>query len=99
MRINTSKVKPYIGFAIKSRKIKFGVDDIVKLKTVSLILASDSLSESGLKKLTGFASKKNLGVELIDAKDFEELFQNINIKATAILDDNLAGAIKKNLAI
>ena len=38
MEINTRKIKAYIGFAIKSRKIKFGVDDIIKLKNAELII-------------------------------------------------------------
>ena len=29
MEMNVSKVKTYIGFAVKSRQIKFGVDDIL----------------------------------------------------------------------
>ena len=45
------KVKTYVGFAIKSRKIKFGVDDILKLKNVDIIIVSDALAESGMKKI------------------------------------------------
>ena len=57
---NFGKIKTYIGFAIKSRKIKFGVDDILKLKNAELIIVSDSLSESGMKKLEGFAERKSI---------------------------------------
>ena len=97
MKINLSKIKTYIGFAIKSRKIKFGVDDILKLKNASLIIVSDSLAESGMKKLEGFAERKSIELIKFNESDFLELIQNISIKATAILDENLAEAIKKNL--
>lgn len=97
MKINLSKIKTYIGFAIKSRKIRFGVDDILKLKNVSLIIVSDSLAESGMKKLEGFAERKSIELIKFNESDFLELIQNISIKATAILDENLAEAIKKNL--
>ena len=97
MKINLSKIKTYIGFAIKSRKIKFGVDDILKLKNAHLIIVSDSLAESGLKKIEGFASRKSIEVIKFSEIDFQEVVQNISIKATALLDQNLADAIKKNL--
>ena len=99
MEINTRKIKTYIGFAIKSRKIKFGVDDIIKLKNAELIIVSDSLAESGVKKINGFAEEKN--IDLINLKEeiFLEVVPNYNIKVTAIVDKNLADAIKKNLTI
>ena len=99
MENNTSKVKTYVGFAVKSRKIKYGVDDIIKLKTASLILVSDALAESGLGKVKAYALKKSIDCLLIDFENFNDIIQNQSIKAAAILDDNLADAIKKNLAI
>ena len=98
MEINTSKVKTYIGFAVKSRKIKYGVDDIVKLKSASLILVSEALAESGHGKVKAYALKKSIDVIDMDSKSFNDIIQNTSIKAAAILDDNLADAIKKNLA-
>lgn len=95
---NIDKAKSYIGFAIKSRKIKFGVDDILKLKTADLILVSDSLAESGLKKIKMFALNKSITMCMLREDQFNELIENTSIKVTAILDINLAEAIKKNLA-
>ena len=97
MKNNISKIKTYIGFAIKSRKIKYGVDDILKLKNAGLILVSESLADSGMKKLEGFAERKSIELKKFSEEDFLELIQNTSIKATAILDENLAEAIKKNL--
>lgn len=97
MKDNLSKVKTYIGFAIKSRKIKYGVDDILKLKNAGIILVSESLADSGMKKLEGFAERKSIKLTKFSEEEFLELIQNNSIKATAILDDNLADAIKKNL--
>lgn len=98
METNLEKVKTYLGFAVKSRHIKFGVDDILKLKKVNLILVSDALTETGYKKLNNFALKKSIDCLVLTAKEFNEIIQNTSIKATAILDENLADAIKKNLA-
>lgn len=98
MEFNIQKAKTYVGFAVKSRKIKFGVDDILKLKNASLLLVSDSLTKSGMNKISGFALRKSIKMIVLNSCDFFELIQNTSVKATAILDDNLADAIKKNLA-
>ena len=97
MKINTSKIKTYVGFAVKSRKIRYGVDDILKLKNADLIMVSDSLSESGMKKLEAFANRKSIDLIKLSEEDFLEVVQNISIKALAVLDENLTDAIKKNL--
>ncbi len=97
MNNNLSKIKTYVGFAIKSRKIKYGVDDILKLKNAELILVSDSLAESGMKKIDGYAEKNSIKLIKFSEDEFFELIPNTSIKATAILDKNLADAIKKNL--
>ena len=97
MNNNLSKIKTYVGFAIKSRKIKFGVDDILKLKNAELIMVSDSLAESGMKKIEAFADRKSVSLIKLSEEDFFEVVQNISIKALAVLDENLADAIKKNL--
>lgn len=98
MNLITSKIKTYIGFAIKSRDIRFGVDDIVKMKGTKLIIASKNLGESSLVKLNKFAATKNMEVTLLDSELFAEIMQSENIKAAAISNENLAEAIKNNLA-
>ena len=93
-----SKIKAYIGFSIKSRSIKYGVDDILKTKGESLILFSDSLATSSLEKLKNFASQKKCEVFEFSSDDFKMLFDgNESVKAVAVLDKNLAIAIKKNM--
>ena len=91
-----SKIKSYIGFAIKSRNIKFGVDEILKLKHSTLILVSKALAESSLEKVQNFALNRNCEILLFEADNFSELFSgNQSVKAVAVVDDNLAIAIKK----
>ncbi len=92
------KIKAYIGFAIKSRSIKYGVDDIVKLKTSALILIGDNLAKSSYEKLRSFAEKKNCETIDFSSDELAELFDgNTSIKAVAITDKGLAMAIKKNM--
>lgn len=98
MATEPCKIKAYIGFAIKSRGIKYGVDDILKLKSEALILVSDLLAKSSYEKLTNFAQKNKCEVINFESNDLSELFDgNTSIKAVAITDKNLAVAIKKNM--
>lgn len=96
MTAELSKIKAYLGFAIKSRAIKYGVDDILKLKSAEIILVSDLLAESSLKKILAFAEQKHCSAKVIESNNFEALFDgNKSIKAVAVVDKNLALAIKK----
>ena len=50
-----------------------------------------------MKKLEGFANRNSIKLIKFSETEFLELIQNNNIKVTAILDKNLADAIKMNL--
>lgn len=95
--LNSQKIITYIGFAIKSRKIKYGVDDILKLKKASLILVSETLTSSGMNKLNNYVNRTKTDMILLKGDDFSEIITSPSIKVAAILDDNIAEAIKKNL--
>lgn len=97
MNLQIDKAKTYLGFAIKSRAVKYGVDDISKCKKAELILVSDALQESSFNKITKFSMQNNIDLLKIGLENFENLLDNKSIKAVAILDKNLAQAIKKNL--
>ncbi len=91
-----SKIKAYIGFAKKSRQITFGVDDIIKLKNAKVIIVSDSLGESSMKKVKNYSETKKIEMLCLKSEDFKNL-ENESIKAIAITDKGLADAIKINL--
>lgn len=97
MSLEINKAKSYLGFAIKSRAIKFGVDDIIKMKSAKLIIVSDELKESSEKKVLSYSQKNNIELLKLTLDDFQKLLDNNNIKAVAITDENLAAQIKKNL--
>ena len=91
-----SKIKAYIGFAIKSRSIKYGIDDIMNVKRIQFIMLSDRLAESSKNKIINFANKNNCEFIEFPANDFSELFNgNESIKAISIIDKGLSDAIKK----
>lgn len=95
---NFSKIVAYVGFAIKSKNIIFGTDDIIKSKRVKIILLSESLSDSSKSKIENYAKQKNIEVKNFKAEVFNEIINNQNIKAAAITNESLADAINKSLA-
>ena len=96
MKPQLSKIKTYIGFAIRSRQIIYGVDDIIKRDFKGLVFMSNALAESSANKLKSHVTYAGGQVLSFEAEEFAELFGE-NIKAAAITDNNLAVAIKKNM--
>lgn len=94
--MNLEKIKTYVGFAIKSRQIVYGLDSI-KEKKIYIIVYSDSLSESS-KEGCVKASIKNscLSFKLSDS-EMMEVLNNDKIKAFAIVNKDLAKAIENNM--
>ena len=96
MEIN--KIKTYVSFAKKSRKILYGVDDTIKSKKCKLICFSDDLADNSAKKLENFASSYKIQIIKLEKNFYLEVIDNISIKSFAIVDENLADAIKKEFA-
>lgn len=91
--INTTKIKSYIGFAIKMRKATFGVDGIKTSKhKIYIVLYDDSLAQNSRKKLSDFCMNHNIPCNKVDFS-LSELTKRANVKAVAIEDMSLAGAI------
>ena len=86
-----NKIKSYIGFAIKSKQVVYGADNILVSKKNKLIVASIQLSQNTLEKL------KNINVKIITLP--HEIFEDLNIKGLVVSITNLslAKAIIENL--
>ena len=79
--MNTNKIKTYIGFAIKSRKIIFGFDNIITYKkNQHLILVSSTVNDKVKNKITLFAEKNNIKVVNLLDITVEELTDRDNSK-------------------
>lgn len=85
-----NKLKTLIGFAIKSNKLKYGIDNISK--KAHLVLVSEELSESSLDKLKNICEKNNISHKLLCKELFRKLF-NEGIKAVSIEKSELSNAI------
>ncbi|MDR0751309.1 MAG: hypothetical protein LBF12_01785 [Christensenellaceae bacterium] len=95
--LQKSKIKSYIGFAIKSKAIVIGTDNITsytKKKKLALCLIDKTLSENAKKKISRhFVGNKNL----IIIDNLGELSSRGSCRALAIIDANLASVILKCL--
>lgn len=83
------KINSYVGFAIKSKNIVYGADNILKSKNIRLILASEELSQNTINKL------HNTKICLLSLPS--EKYNSLNLKglAVGIKDKSLADAIIK----
>ena len=92
----TSKIQSYIGFAIKSRNIVFGYDNLVKFKSkYMLVLYDDTLSVKVQDRLIMLAQSHHW--DIIKLPYTIESVINRNCKALGIIDVNLSNAIKQNI--
>ena len=96
--MNINKIRTYLGFAIKSKKIIFGYDNIVTYKKNQiLILSSSTVNEKVSAKINSFAERNN--IKIIKLKDItcEELISRENCKIVSVIDESLANAIIKEM--
>ena len=97
MQIN--KLLTYVGFAVKSGNIIFGVDQIKdSKKNIKLILACNTLSDNTMSKLSSYSTQKHIELHIIEKPcTLSDIVGRENCKAVAIIDEHLADAIKQNL--
>ena len=91
--MNRRKIETLIGFAIKSRKIVFGEDQIKTLTKEALVIIDSSSSDKYKERVKRFA-KSNDVIEIVD---LPSLTHRPNVHSLAILDVNLAKGIKEDL--
>lgn len=82
-----NKLQTYLGFAIKSGKIVYGVDNILKTSKIAVVLTC-GLSEKSLKALRAHCSQKYIPLKQVDGGILPG-----GAKAVGVIDANLAKAI------
>ena len=92
--LNISKIKTYLGFAIKSGKIIFGYDNLLIAKNNPyLVLSCSTLNEKMNTKVNTFCNNRKIKcVNLLEVK-LSDLIQRDNCKVVGIKDENLSNAI------
>ena len=92
------KIVSYIGFAVKARKVKLGVNAIDTVKSgVCLLVVCASAAKNTQKEAVSFAKKFNCKLVISKTYLLEDIVHKENCKLMAILDRQLAKAILNNL--
>ena len=87
----------YLGFAIKSRKLKTGINAINTLKKDVYLIIVCSTGEKNARKAEKLSVKFNAPLIESVTKTLEEITGKENCKVAALTDENLAKAILQNL--
>lgn len=92
--MDIKKIKSYLGFAIKSGDIVYGVDNILKNKCC-LVIYSENLSENSINKLKNYINKTNNFIIGVNFNEMCELVDNDSVLAFGIKNKELAKAINR----
>lgn len=91
------KIESYIGFAVKSGKILYGLDIIkVYRKKMRLLLLCPGAGENLKKEAEFISSSKEIPLLITDVP-LQQLTHKMNCKLAAVLDPNLAKAVIDNI--
>ena len=91
------KAQTFIGFAIKARKCKIGLNAVLTLKKANLIIVCKTASDNTKKQADKFAVKFHCPIIQTVSKSLEELTFKDNAKVMAIADQALASAVLENI--
>ena len=90
---NKTPAETYIGFAIRARKFKVGVNAVKTLKKAELLILCRSAAANTVKEAKKLAVKLKAPLIKTVKKDLEEITYIGNGKLMAVLDKELTKAI------
>jgi ribosomal protein L7Ae-like RNA K-turn-binding protein len=92
--LNINKITTYLGFAIKSKKIIFGYDNLLTTnKKINLVIMCSTLNDKMIDKVSNYCLIKNIMYIKLDDITLSTLIKRDNCKVIAICDENLSKAI------
>ena len=91
-----SKAATFIGFAVKARKLRTGLNTVGTLKRAYLILLCRSASANTLDEAIKFKKKYNCKLIKSICADLCDYIYTDNVKIAAVTDKSLADAILNN---
>ncbi len=88
-----TKAFTFIGFAIKARKVKMGVNAVNTLKKAELLIVCSTATENTLKEAVSLSKKLLAKLLVLNDIKLEEVVFKENCKLIAITDKALSKAI------
>ncbi|MBR1968686.1 MAG: hypothetical protein IKJ14_03630 [Clostridia bacterium] len=93
---NKSKAETFVGFAIRAKKFRIGLNAVATLKKANLLIVCKTASENTVKDAGKLKRKFNCPMLITVEKTLEEITHRENAKVMAIADFALAKAILDN---
>lgn len=90
MNLINLNVKKYVGFAIKSGQIVFGLNNTLAAKKVKLIVISSNLSENSIKKIDRYVLKSGSKFVIINPDEMIDIF---GAKVAGVTNESLSAEI------
>ncbi len=94
---NKSKAKTFIGFAIRARKFRIGMNAVQTLKSINLLIVCNSASENTKDEAIKVANKYHCPLIMTNTAKLEDITHRENAKIMAVADKTLAKAILDNI--
>ncbi len=93
---NKSKAQTFIGFAIRAKKYRIGMNAVQTLKRIDLMIVCHTASQNTLKLAQKVANRYGCQLLITKDKTLEEITHKENAKVMAIDDKALSKAILEN---
>ena len=94
---NKSKANTFIGFAIRARKFRIGMNAVQTLKSINLLIVCNSASENTKAEALKVANKYHCTLIMTNTAKLEDITHRENAKVMAVADKALAKAILDNI--
>ncbi len=91
-----TKAQTFIGFAIRAKKYRIGMNAVQTLKSINLLIVCCSASENTLEQARKVANKYRCPMIITKETKLEEITHKENSKVMAVTDRSLAKAILDN---
>ena len=88
--MNNDNIIKYVGLAIKSGDVVFGVDKILNSSIVKLVVYSKELKKNSYDRLVRFCDNHNIKLVICD---IEKIYPNRNCMAIGISNKNICKII------
>ncbi len=96
--MKNSKIVTYIGFAIRSNKVVYGIDALKEnKKKIPLIVFDGSTSENTVKEIVAVGQKNSCPVIVAENNTLAGYTFRPSVKVLGVCDENLASAILKEV--
>ena len=93
----TDKLRAYIGFSIKARKIVYGYDAVMRTKTIRLVIAATAINRTAKSELQDVCTRHNIPLQWCDEALLAECTAKTGCKCIGLVDPSLAKAANEEL--